>query len=443
MTMPRRGPTTPGAALRAAGIECLVALESGGFSQPLIEKYGRSFEPRDQRMLRQLVMLVLRNRSLLDLQISTCVTRPVHRLDPGVRNALRLGACQLTLTDRIPEHAAISSTVQGFKERYGLKATRFVNGVLRSLQRAHRAKNLPQGLTLDEQYSIPRWIFEDWNTRLGSLECESLCQFVNQPAPLIVRPHKCGDLSDLESALLDEEASVSRRQYAQYALEMKHSTPFALDSFHRGDWVVQDEASQMVVELLDPKAGERVWDMCAAPGGKTSLIDWLTAHQAEILATDLSARKATQLRQRLEQSPSITVHEADAATFCPDEPYDKILLDAPCSALGILRRHPELKWRRSPEDLKSCAHLQSSLLDNAARHLVIGGTLVYAVCSTFAEEGTSQVAKFLSRHPQFALAPPNRQELRWAELWQDEGVQLWPHRHQTDGFFLSRFIRKE
>ena len=106
-------------------------------------------------MLRQLVMLVLRNRSLLDQQISTCVTRPVNRLDPEVRNALRLGACQLTLTDRIPEHAAISSTVQGFKERYGLKATRFVNGVLRSLQRAHRAKNLPQGFTLMSNIRYP------------------------------------------------------------------------------------------------------------------------------------------------------------------------------------------------------------------------------------------------------------------------------------------------
>ena len=222
MTTPRRSQITPGSALRAAGIDCLVALEAGGFSQPLIEKYGRSFEPRDQRMLRQLVMLVLRNRSLLDRQISTCVTRPVQRLDPGVRNALRLGACQLTLTDRIPEHAAISSTVQAFKERYGLKATRFVNGVLRGLQRAHHAKRLPQGSTVDEQYSIPRWIFEDWNARLGPLESESLCQFVNKPAPLIVRPHKCGGVSELESVLLDEEATISRRQYAQHALDMKH-----------------------------------------------------------------------------------------------------------------------------------------------------------------------------------------------------------------------------
>ena len=430
-------------ALRAAGIDCLVDLETGGFSQPLIEKYGRGFEPRDQRMLRQLVMLVLRNRSLLDHQISTCVTRPIQGLDPGVRNALRLGACQLTLTDRIPEHAAISSTVQGFKERYGLKATRFVNGVLRGLQRAHRASRLPQGSTVDEQYSIPRWIFEDWNARLGPLESESLCQFVNQPAPLIVRPHKCGDVSELESVLLDEEATISRRQYAQHALEMKHSTPFALESFHRGNWVVQDEASQMVVELLDPKPGERIWDMCAAPGGKTLFIDWLTAHQAKILATELSARKAIKLRQRVEQLSSITVLEADAAAFCGHELFDKILLDAPCSALGVLRRHPELKWRRPPEDINRCARLQSALLDNAAKHLAIGGTLVYAVCSTFAEEGLSQVVEFLSRHPQFAIAPPDGRECPWAELWQDEGVQLWPHRHQTDGFFLSRFIRKE
>ena len=231
-------------------------------------------------------------------------------------------------------------------------------------------------------------------------------------------------------------------RWTPYALYLNHPSPFHSQSFQGGRWTAQDEASQLVVELLDPKPGDRIWDVCAAPGGKTLLIDWLTQGNAEVHATDISPRKVESMN-RLRSIGSLHISVGDGRKEHAEGTFDKVLLDAPCSALGITRRHPEIRWRRSLDDVTENAQRQAALLANAAKHVAVGGTLVYSVCSSMPQEGTLQIEKFLQKHTHFCCDQPKNGRIEWDQLWRGLGIQLWPHLHGTDGFFATRLIRKE
>lgn len=423
---------------------CLSEVHQGGFSQPLIESLGRPLSSLDQRLLRQLVLGVLRHRNRLDDLIKPHSKKPINQLDEGVLNALRLGCFQLRLLDKIPAHAAVSTTVEAFKLLYGRKAAGFVNGVLRSLLRIEReaAPQIASAQDLSRYFSQPMWLVEAWHHQLGFEATRALCETLNQPAPLTIRPHSVRDAETVKTELMLESATVTAGRYVPYAMQLNHPEPFKSKSHLSNLWTVQDEASQLVVELLDPQAGERIWDVCAAPGGKTRLIDWLTSSRAEILATDLSIRKVSEMQALLDQD-NITIERVDARKAHHDRRFDKILLDAPCTALGTIRRHPEIRWRRSPADVEIAATLQAELLEKVAQYVAVGGSIVYSVCSSMKQEGPQVIESFLQKSAHFCCERPLIGRIDWTSLWQENGVQLWPHEHGTDGFFATRLIRKE
>ena len=425
-------------------MSCLTEIEAGGFSQPVIDALGKTLSPADQRLLRQIVLGVLRHQTHLDALIAPYLKTKLGALDNSVRNALRIGCFQLRVLDRIPSHAAVSTTVEAFKQLYGRKATGFVNGVLRAMLREPKNpfSRIETSKEISRYYSQPKWLIETWLEQLGVENTKALCAVVNQPAPLTIRPQGTLSPAALNIRLEAENATTVPGRWTPYALHLSHPAPFQSESFNAGLWTAQDEASQLVVELLDPRPNDLIWDVCAAPGGKTLLIDWLTQGDAQILASDVSARKVEQMRT-LSSRGNLEFRVADGRSAEHEQLFDKVLLDAPCTALGIVRRHPEIRWRRSPEDVEASAELQAALLRNAAKHVSIGGTLIYSVCSSMPQEGCDQIAQFLKEHVQFCCEPPENGRIEWGNLWQGMGIQLWPHEHGTDGFFATRLKRKE
>jgi len=347
---------------------------------------------------------------------------------------------QVVFLDRVPERAAVHTAVDLARATQGESAARFVNGVLRAFLRTGETQIEGDGVeSLAVRWSHPEWMIERWLDEGGVQLVNAMAAANNSPAPLTVRPAgKAPDRAALIERLESEGATVHPSRFAPDAVQFEGlRAPFNAKSFRDGWWVVQDEASQLVVQLLDPQPGETLWDMCAAPGGKTAYIGRLMGGEGRILATDVHREKARKLKTLL-SGKLYTVKQHDSASPVTEAVFDRVLLDAPCTGLGVVRRHPEIRWRRQPEDILERAALQASLLANAAKAVVPGGVLVYSVCSDAPEEGIEQIAPFLAQHPDFALEPPTQNSIPWAEVTDDGCLRLRPHVHGADGFFAAR-----
>lgn len=453
--MSRRRRNTPRDA-RGVALAVLGQLEDdAAFLQPALQAAAARAEldPRDRGLALELVMGVERWRLRLDHALGPHVHRGLDQTDPTTRRILRLAAYQLLFLDRIPARAAVHTAVELARTTGGDHLAGFVNGVLRALTRG--STPLPTGDDPDAiatRLSQPPWLVARWHARYGPAHAIALAEAHNRPAPLTLRA--AGDAPDRE-ALADrlraEGATVHLAAHAPDAVHLEdHPSPFDGDAFRAGWWQAQDEASQLVVRYLDPQPGERIWDTCAAPGGKTRYIARLTAGQLDshpdshLLATDIHPTKANRLARALRHHPHLDVRAHDAAEPLPDAaPFDRVLVDAPCTGLGVMRRHPELKWRRTEADIHARVDLQRQILATAAAAVRPGGLLVYSVCSDTPEEGPDQIDAFLADHPDYRLAPPPAGPVDWTPLTDDRHrLRLDPHRHGADGFFAARLVRQ-
>ena len=412
---------------RDVAAQVLTALEDqGAFLQPALEAGARraELEPRDRAFALDLVMGVTRWRNRLDHTLDQLLKRGVSGTPPGVVQALRLGAYQL-LFQRGAPHAAVHCAVTQARRAAGEPLARVTNGVLRRLQR--EGEHLPEGdepEALAVRWGHPEWLVRRWLTQLGPEEAEQVAAAHNHPAPLTIRPdHPEADRAALAERLRAEGATVDPTALAPDGLRVTgHPAPFAGAAFREGWWVAQDEASQLVVHLLDARPGHTVWDACAAPGGKTRYLARLMEDRGRLLATDVHPRKAKRLGAALTDLECVEVRQHDA-TDPPQERFDRVLLDAPCSGLGVLRRHPEIKWRRTEVDITRNAERQATLLRSTISSLAPGGALVYSVCSDAPEEGPDVVEALLKDH---------------VDLSCDEVLEPRPHTHGTDGFYAAR-----
>lgn len=406
-------------------------------------------DPRDAALATELSYGVLRKQVALDRALSPLVKGGIESLQPQVRELLRLGAYQLLHT-RIPPHAAVGETVNAARATGMARASGLVNAVLRRLARegAPPAPSLegdPVGY-LEVQASLPRWMAERVLARLGAEEAAAFAEAIDRPAPPTVRVNVARVGRDELAATLAAEAPGARISPCALSpdglvVEGAGSLP-RLPSFRAGLFSQQDEAAQLVVRLAGPVAGKRVLDACAAPGGKSCHLAELGA--AEVISLDVHERKARRIADEAARLGLTQIHPmaADASAPLPEKaqgPFDVVLVDAPCSAVGTLRRHPELRYRRTPEDVERMAETQGKILDNIAGQVRVGGILVYAVCSFLPEEGPEQVRAFLERQGgRFAPAP-----LDPAPAWTEGGwiLESWPHRQGIDGFYAARMIR--
>ncbi|HEY0727526.1 MAG TPA: 16S rRNA (cytosine(967)-C(5))-methyltransferase RsmB [Pyrinomonadaceae bacterium] len=431
------GPNRQISPARRAAFDILREVEAGAFSSILLANEEPKLKAVDRALTHELVLGVLRWQLWLDKLIEHFTKRGVESLDLAVRLALRIGLYQLRFLERIPASAAVNESVNLVRSAKVSSAAAFVNAVLR---RAIREADYDpaSGVTdpiekLAVETSHPAWLIERWTNAFGVEETESFARANNLVPPTAFRVVG-GDFSEILDRLRSAGGLVEPSKVAENAWRTSNALSLIRELAVEGKIYLQDEASQLVAQTVDLQPGERALDLCAAPGGKTTLMaarvgdDVATRNSALIVASDLSERRLqTVVRtSALHNLRQIKFLRADAAQSLPFENsvFDRILIDAPCSGTGTLRRNPEIRWRISEADIAELAAQQKLFLNNAARVLKPGGQLVYSTCSVERDENESVIDAFQQHHKEFTLQKTRR---------------TWPHREGTDGFFMASF----
>ena len=412
---------------------------------------GAGIDDRDRALLTEIVYGTLRWRARLDAELKPYMRRQIERTDPFLRNLLRLSLYQLRFLDKVPAYAVLNEAVELAKQGRRSGPAAFVNAVLRGTLREGRAP-MPPGsesacvAKLVEQWSHPAWMIQKWLNIFGLEETTALLKSNNEPAPLALRVNRLKlTREQLVNQLGRERIEADSSKYSPHGVVLRSRLPVVrLPGFGKGCFQVQSEASQLVVFLLAPQPGERILDACAAPGGKATHIAEMMGDNGQVAAMDISKsglNKIVENVSRLELR-SITTSAADFTKPSPlsgNKPYDRVLVDVPCSGLGTLRSHPEIKWQRSEKDIQRLARLQTRILDHAARAVKPGGVLVYSTCTIAWEENENIVEDFLANHHEFVLeAAADYLPDQAKNMIKGDYFLALPHRHNTDGFFAAR-----
>lgn len=444
--------TTP----RRAAFDILLRIEKErSYADILLDReltHGTLQGP-DRGLLTELVYGVLRRQGTLDHVIDQFASQKTGRLERSVHLLLRLGIYQLLYLDRIPTAAAVHATVELAKV-LAPRASGFINAVLRQTDRERQNIRFPDPVNKPAAYlaaawSEPAWLTARWLDQLGREEAEALARAMVEPAPLTIRANTLRTTRDeLQARLALEGVTSTPCRYSPDGLRI--DTPVAIGrvaSFQEGLCTVQDESSQLAAIFLGPEPGERILDLCAAPGGKSTHLAQRMGNSGTILACDIGARKLHLIEEtatRLGIS-TITTSPVDATkplAALSGGRFNRILIDAPCSGLGVIRRNPEGKWWKSPADITALARTQRAILHNAAEILMPGGTLLYGVCSTDREETDAVLEDFLSEQGEFVVEDLRELFPSHRELFTGRGFfRSWPHRHGMDGFFAARLKR--
>lgn len=418
---------------RLLAFEALIEVEeSGAYSNLLLPKLlSKSDLPKvDKAFAAELVYGSLRLKARHDLYISKASSRSLEDIDTKVLIALRLGVHQLKEM-RVPSHAAINETVELAKRVAGKSTGGFVNALLRKIDDfSMEDLALPTDMQarLAAEYSHPEWIVSSYFDSLkNQVEVERLLRANNLPArpTLIAWPGRSTQNELVEAGANVIEGSVVAASY--------DGDPGDIDAIRERRAGVQDLGSQIVVEkfLRTYQPGLRWLDLCAGPGGKAAyLSSYINLHEGEFIANEISSERAKLVTQVVEKSEVIN-HDG---RNLPSEigSFDRILIDAPCTGIGALRRRPEVRWRRTLQDLKNLTTLQSELMDAAALHLKSEGVLAYVTCSSHQAETKFQIRSFLKRNAEFTRVP-----IEDSRSDEDGELQLWPHRDNCDAMFLS------
>ena len=422
---------------RLAAFNILQQVETGAFSSVLLAAEEPRLQPADRALCHELVLGVLRWQLLLDKIVENFSKRRIDSLDPAVRISLRLGLYQLRYLTRIPASAAVNESVSLVRIARLSSATGFVNAVLR---RAIREPNYDPAAEASEplerisiETSHPPWLIERWTRSFGVEDAEAFARANNVVPPTAFRVVRVrSNEAEVSSRLIAAGASVEKSQVAQGAWRVSGATSLVRELSAAGEIYLQDEASQLVAEILDVKPGERVLDLCAAPGGKTTLIADRAGDQGLIIAADRSStRMATVIATKtLHGLKSVQPLLLDAGDKLPFESniFDKVLLDAPCSGTGTLRRNPEIRWRLFESDISAFSENQKRFLANAAEVVKPGGRLVYSTCSVERDENEEVIEEFLAGDERFRSVTIQR---------------TWPQRQGCDGFFIAVFNRRQ
>jgi 16S rRNA (cytosine967-C5)-methyltransferase len=404
-------------------------------------------DPRDAALCTEIVYGTLRWRRHLDWRLAPHLNRPLAKLNPWVRALLRLTAYQLLFLDRVPRWAAVDEAVSVARLKSRVPGpAEFINAVLRSFTRAPAPPRLPADPVeaAGIRWSFPDWMAARWITRYGPDEAERLMAALNERPPVTIRANTLRiSREDLAARLRDEElAETDPTPLAPEGLTVRRGAVGRWAAFAGGWCSIQDEASMLIARLLDPQPGELVADVCAAPGTKTTHLAQLMGNRGRIVAMDPNTarlRLLTQAAARLGVS-IVEAHTGGVAAVSGrwKNRCDRVLVDAPCSNLGVLRRSPDVKWKREASDLGRLAEKQQGILTAAAALAKPGGRLVYATCSLEPEENDAIVDAFLEAHRDWRVdAPAN------FPVAPDAGgvIRCLPQVHGTDGFTAVRLVR--
>ncbi len=393
---------------RRAAMDALGQIDAGDLD--LGEAVARARQPlhdeRDRGLLLELVAGTLRMQRAIDYQLASRVNRPLGKLDRAVLRVLRLSAFQLIYLSRLPASAIINDAVELTRRAGKTSAAGLANAVLRALSKDREHLTWPGDIAI--VHSHPRWLVDRWIARYGESAALDWLQFNNRAPALCLAVNRT--LTTRE-ALAEELAKAGVRteptSHAAHGLRVLEGHPLGLDAFSGGRFLVQDEASQLIAELVQVQPGQRVLDLCAAPGGKTVALSAATGAQGSIVASDVRPHRVWLLRRtlarcRITNAAVVHIPENGSLPF-RDAAFDVVLIDAPCSGLGTVRRDPDIRWRRTPEDLPRFAAAQRQLLSRAAMVVRPGGRLIYSTCSSEPEENHAVVAAFLGERSDYSL----------------------------------------
>lgn len=397
-------------------------------------------DARDMRLVTDLVYGSLRWKAYLDFILARAADQPWRRISPEMRIILRMSLYPILFMDRVPQHAVVNDAVELAKRLPGHKGHAFVNGILRNLlrERPWEADDFSHRCPDWARVSLPHWLWDRWVLRFGKDEARAYALSLNQPPRIAYRVASDANRAELEQ--LGEPSHL-----VPGAILQETSTAIARAAGRESGLPVQDEASQLIPHLFGPIPGRRIWDACAAPGGKTAILCDLARPEGTVVASDVRWERAILLARRLKCMPDARCDlvVADARRTPPfREKFDAVLVDAPCSGLGTLRRNPEIKWRIRPRRLPQLAMVQGEILANASMAVRQCGRLLYSTCSTEPEENEQVIVGFLKTNPHFELIRPE-----WPpgiEVWTrtDGAVRTYPSERLWDGFFAALMVRK-
>ena len=429
---------------RLVSFEILRRVDAGSYASVLLADREAYLDPRDRALCHELVMGVLRWQLWLDHVIEHFADRKVAGLDLPVKIALRLGLYQLRFLSRIPASAAVNESVNLVRMARLRSAEGFVNAVLR---RATREPEYDPSTALSDpierlsvETSHPRWLLDRWVQLIGFAETQALAIANNHAAPVAFRLVEPRD--EVLERLRAAGASLEASEIAAGAWRVSGGGGELLRLLaDQGRIYIQDEASQLAAQTLEARAGDHVLDVCAAPGSKSSQIAALG--EIHVIAGDVHEHRIRTVLQTSRTQRLTNLHclilDGQVGLPFPDGTFERVLVDAPCSGTGTLRHNPEIRWRISAEDLQDLSARQRQLLCNAARVVKPGGRLVYSTCSLEPEENEGVVAAFLEMTDQFEPASVEvKKELRTTA----GTARTWPHRDDTEGFFIAALNRK-
>lgn len=445
-------------------------LRDGAYANRLLHAVFQTeeWDPRDRGLLTELVYGVIRHLYTIDHALDQVIEKGLRSIDPAILNHLRVATYQILYLDRIAPHAVVSQAVRYIRQLRGQRVAGFANALLRNIQRNPERfvridPLLPLPETLSLVYSHPLWLVQRWLQRFGPEQTQQRLQTNNQSTPLVFRFHgPSSQRTDVLQKLHHMDVSAEPTTWSPHGIRIHGHLPLPLHRFLEEfpyRLVPQDEAAQLIVSWLDPQNHETILDTCAAPGGKTSHIN-LLAPLAQVTACDIHPHKIQLIQdlcQRL-QIPSVLLHPAASTTESPQaipgiqllqqdasQPfhttYDRILCDAPCSGLGILRKQPEIRYRRNEADIQERARFQEKLLHNLASAVRPGGILMYAVCTDTPEENEQVVEAFLQSHPEFTLCQECPHP-SWEPLFHQGYLHTSPEHHNMDAFFAAKLQKQ-
>jgi 16S rRNA (cytosine967-C5)-methyltransferase len=436
---------------RSKIIDILTKVETRqAYSDKLLENELQSLEDLDKRFVTEVVNGVLRWRLRLDWYLDQLYLGEYDHLLVDVKNNLRSSVYQLIYLDKIPPYAVLYEAVEIAKAKYNQKTANLVNAILRNFLRQYKKFEFleTQLDVLDRlsfRYSHPKWLIQRWIEYWGVDEVRLLCEVNNQRPRLAVRINESIANRDEFFRILDANKILYEihPEFKNFLWIDNFQDFRNLDLLSKG-WVsVQDVSTALPILLLDPRPGEIVLDMCAAPGGKTGLIAEKMSGKGTLLALDRQIARLKTLKENLKrmQYSQYQVVTADSTKIPSRLTFDKILIDAPCSGFGVLSKRVDLKWKRSEQDIMNMKNLQLHLLDTAASILKSGGNIVYCTCTIEPEENEKNVHQFIAKHPEFELLKI-RERIPEKYILDQYFVQTFPHKHRMDGSFAALLRKK-
>ncbi|MBR0638552.1 MULTISPECIES: 16S rRNA (cytosine(967)-C(5))-methyltransferase RsmB [Bacillus] len=441
--------------VREVALDALIKLEQNqAYSNLLLQSVmkDKDLADQDKPLLTELVYGTLQNKLALDYMLAPFVKKP-QKVAPWVMQLLRMSLYQMVYLEKIPDRAAIHEAVELTKKRGHKGISSLVNGVLRSVQREgvpsfDAIKDPVKRLSIETSH--PLWLVQEWVQAYGFEAAENMCRIHLVPPKQTLRVNRMKtDRTALQQKLMDAGIETELGDLSEDALKLMKGSIVSTPSFQEGYVTIQDESSMLVARALDPQPGETVLDACAAPGGKSTHIAERMNDEGKIVSLDLHEHKVKLIKQaakrlNLTQIEAKALDARKAADYYSEASFDRILIDAPCSGFGVIRRKPDMKYTKSQEDSARLAAIQQAILKEAAPLLKPGGTLVYSTCTMDPTENQQVIHAFLQEHQDFEpdLSLNERLPEQVAPFVQNGSVQILPHYFGTDGFFICSMRKK-